>query len=316
MPSEHLLRILSCGSFAIYLALQAYAIIKWQGWWRWLAMPPVVILGCLCAICLLQRIFLGPDPMKWPVSMVFLAYLLPIAVLKWLTRGSFKSSPRLVQVGAILVVVNLFLAWVSCYQSIKPKKWATGMHLGPFYHELECCRDDDGYCLVCKDARVEKSRIVIQLRNNFKTAYGTGIKLDDYVLQDDYKTNAYGFSLNLQRDKDEFIVNGKRLKEGEAYKEAVWPRWSLWYAQVEEFFVKNDGLVARAWVWDDEASFHQRHEIPPSQKLKTDILYIRGGHYWQWRLSWRGPALLVASLLLMLYGRRRLPKKLPAISES
>ncbi len=51
-------------------------------------------------------------------------------------------------------------------------------------------------------------------------------------------------------------------------------------------------------------------------ELKTGIVYVQGRHYWQWHLSWRGPALLVASLLLMLYGRRRLPKKLPAISES
>jgi hypothetical protein len=50
--------------------------------------------------------------------------------------------------------------------------------------------------------------------------------------------------------------------------------------------------------------------------VKTDIIYV--DYYYDndaWRLSWRGPALLAASLLLMLYGRRRLPKK-PAISES
>ncbi len=35
MPSEHLLKILSYCSFAIYLALQAYAIINWRGGVGW-----------------------------------------------------------------------------------------------------------------------------------------------------------------------------------------------------------------------------------------------------------------------------------------
>jgi hypothetical protein len=92
--------------------------------------------------------------------------------------------------------------------------------------------------------------------------------------------------------------------------------WHLWYTQVEYFSISNQGIIYQARVWEGADAWNGRNPVEAAPlELKTGIVYVQGRHYWQWRYSWRGPALLAVSLLLMLYGRLRLPKK-PAISES
>jgi hypothetical protein len=72
---------------AAILAPQIWAIRAWQGWWRWLAAAPLLVLGADVLLILAQT---SVDPTShnlWPLELAMIAVVgLPVVGLLWLLR--------------------------------------------------------------------------------------------------------------------------------------------------------------------------------------------------------------------------------------
>ena len=294
------------------IGLQAYAIIKWHGWWLGLALMPLILLiGLEVHNFPLKNFYGSIFELVFEQSIdIFLVYLLPLAVVRWLAKDHFKSGSMLIRIGCILAVLDLGFALASLY----PKHFLAGMYVtsgsgqGPFYHDISLTKESHRF-IDSNDPNIEKGRMAFYSN--------CGVPIHCGIQGNHFQINTYHLSVDICREGNDLIVNGRRLKPCDTYTTTSWPVWSFWYGEVEHLRLRHFGLIHKARIWEN--AWDWRGDPDPNKlfrEVKTDIIYV--DYYYDndaWRLSWRGPALLAASLLLMLYGRRRLPKK-PAISES